>query len=148
MKAIVGKREYALVRRPLNKVKKGKGSIDLVVNGNPAKALWTSNAGWNSDPATVLEYIWIEVDGFQWFLTLGYGEKASAWAGKKIVTADGEGPKPDPRVTPLEKDAKREADRKAAFVKAYAANREPGGSRYVAPEAPVAEPEVNPGYLA
>ncbi len=113
MIAKIGDRSFSLTLSPLpgNRLPKRAPSIAVSVNGSPLAAPVTSNKGWAKSADVVLEYVWITVGAKSYYLTLNYAEKAASLAGSEIVTADGSGPKPVARVG----DAKREADRIAAF---------------------------------
>jgi hypothetical protein len=110
--------EYALTKSAARggAMPKRGTPMELVVNGNPEKAIVTTNAAWCGDPALTIEYIWIEVGNRALYVTLGYGEKASAWNGAEVSVVDGTGPKPVPRLVageyktvtdPLEREAGR-----------------------------------------
>lgn len=101
MKATIGAREFSLTKSPMtgNRLPKRGGNVALTVDGSPYVAVTTTNRGWAKSPDLVLEYIWIEVGGKAYYLTLNYAESASSLAGSEIVTSEGTGPKPAARVT-------------------------------------------------
>jgi hypothetical protein len=99
--------------------------LELVVNGNPVKAVVTSNAAWCGDASLALEYIWIEWEGRAVYVTLGYGELASTWAGEEVSVVDGTGPKPEARLVSgkyesVTGDLEREAGRINKFRDTWA----------------------------
>jgi hypothetical protein len=118
MKATANGVEYNLVKMKALP-KKGNGSVDIVLNGTPFTAKVTSNKGWNADPATVLEYIWLDVAGTAYYLTLDYAVPASSMKGVEFVTAEGLAKRADPKRVTNKVDV--EAARIAKFKVTYAA---------------------------
>ena len=118
MKAKIGKVEFNLVARPLDKAKKGKGSFELVVNGTPTTAVWTSNAGWSK--GRTLDYIWFNFDGKRYFLTLDYNVAAKDYAGSKVTVSEGTADRKDPERVDF---GATELDRRKKFDEAMAAKK-------------------------
>jgi hypothetical protein len=122
VKAKIGDREFALTKSPYtgNRLPKRGGEVSLVVDGAPVKAVTTTNKGWAKSPELVLDYIWIEVSGVAYYLTLNYAEPAASLAGSEVETSEGAGPKPVVRKT---SDEKVEAERVARFKATWTARR-------------------------
>lgn len=110
-------REFRLVLSPLpgNRLPKRAGSVDAIVNGTPMKCPVTSNRGWSVDAEKTLEYIWIDVSGKAYYLTLDYAEKAAN--GMEFTVTEGTASRADPaRVGKAEKEAARIAAFKATWA--------------------------------
>ena len=123
-KLVCGSRELALTKSAARGgalPKRGSGKVELVVNGNPAVGIVTSNAAWCGDPNLTLEYIWIEVEpGKALYATLDYAERASDWNGAEVTIAEGAGPKPKPRVTGTAERGLVEFGRETKFRETWA----------------------------
>lgn len=116
-------REFKLVKAENKRLpKRFAGTVKLSLNGTEGEFRVTNNRAWCGTAADSLEYIWMEIDTVAYYITLNYGEAASEFAGVKLETADGIGPKPAARVTATDDAAKREATRVAKF-KTWAENR-------------------------
>ena len=115
MKATINGVDYRMVLSPMagNRLpKRGNGTVEVVVNGSPVTAPVTNNVSW-AEAGKELFYIWFEVDGKAYYVTLDYAVPASDFAGAEIVTAEGTAARVDPvRVT---KDPVKEAARVAKF---------------------------------
>lgn len=106
MKALIADRAFALVKSPItrgdakNLMPKRAATLPIVLNGAPFVASVTSNRSWCGSDEKALEYIWIvAADGFAYYLTLGYGEKAADLSGAEVTVSEGVGPKVPTRVT-------------------------------------------------
>ncbi len=125
MKATVGKRDFALTLSPIRSGERmnalpKKAGISVKVDGTPVEGRVTTNAAWAASPEYVLSYIWFEVAGKAYYVTLNYAESPADFVGKNFVISEGVGPKPLPRVT---KAVERETTRIAGFKRTWTANR-------------------------
>jgi len=124
MKATIGERTFALTKSPLKHgLPKRAATVEVTVNGQPQTARVTTNRAWCGDASKTLSYIWVEVAGTCFYLTLGYGEAADGFKGSEIQVSEGSGPKPEARVTVGDKATQREADRIAGFKRTWLANQ-------------------------
>ncbi len=122
MQAILGTRDFNLVKSPIkgNRLPKRAGAVSIIVNGTPFQAPVSTNRAWSADAAHVLEYIWLDIDGTAYYLTLNYAEKAIDLAGSEFEVKEGVAKRKDPvRVTAA---IERESTRVSKF-KAWAAAR-------------------------
>lgn len=94
-------REVTLYKRPMDRLKKSAASkarwVKFPVNGVEADVKVTSNAKWAANPEMTIEYPWFELEGFAYWFSLKYREKAEDVA--SVVTAEGSAVKFTPRVT-------------------------------------------------
>lgn len=99
MKAILAGRDFALVKRENgpNLPKRFVGTVDLVVNGAPEKCRVTDNIVYAGSRDVALQYIWVEVAGKAYYVTLDPSVLASEYADCSLDVVEGTGPKVPPR---------------------------------------------------
>ena len=95
MKAILAGRDFALTKRENgpNLPKRFAGTVDLIVNGAPTVVRVTDNIAYAGTRDVALQYLWVEVDGKAFYVTLDPGVLASLYAGEELSIVEGTGPK-------------------------------------------------------
>lgn len=113
----VNGRKLAL-KKPSSKAMPKRNCSDLAIrlDGAAYTAKVTDNAAWSADPKKTLWYIWVEVRGVAYYVTLNYAEKAVTLKDAEFFVKDGVGDPVPKRVTA---EKKREADRVRLFKETW-----------------------------
>lgn len=111
-----GGRDFRLTLSPLpgNRMPKRSSPVALVVDGKAATGAVTTNRAWAESPEKVLEYVWLEISGKAYYLTLDYAEKAGPM---ELRLDEGTAKRADPaRVGKADKEAARITAFKATWA--------------------------------